>query len=306
MRTSRSSIFSLACFSLIALVHQVSAQQLPSESNRSSLVAPGATVIKLADGFVFTEGPAVDADGNVYFSDVRTSKTHKWSVDGEVTMFREPSGEGNGMYFDRAGNLLVCESGERRVTRVSMDGSVTVLADSYDGKKLNSPNDLWPDPKGGIYFSDPRFRDQTGVEQDGNHVYYIPDDGTPIRRVVDNLEAPNGVLGTADGSKLYVADHGPDTGSEMTYVYDIQSDGSLGNRQVAAPQGSDGMTLDEHENLYLTSAGVDIYSPSGEHIVSIDIPERPTNVVFGGADRQTLFITARTGVYSLKMLVRGQ
>lgn len=306
MSSRRSSFFLLACLAVIFSGRQAAAQQESAGSINSDLVAAGASVTKLADGFVFTEGPAVDADGNVYFSDVRTSKTYKWSVDGELTTFREPSGAGNGMFFDRAGNLLVCESGDRRVTRVAMDGSVAVLADSYDGKKLNSPNDLWLDPKGGIYFSDPRFRDQTGVEQDGNHVYYIPSDGAPIRRVIDDLVAPNGVLGTADGSRLYVADHGPFTGSEMTYVYDIQPDGSLGGPQIAAPQGSDGMTLDEHGNLYLTSAGVDVYSPSGEKIVSIAVPEQPTNVVFGGTDRQTLFITARTGVYSLRMAVRGQ
>ena len=306
MSTNRSSFFLMACLAVIAMAQQAAAQQESSGSISSNLVATGASVTKLADGFVFTEGPAVDADGNVYFSDVRTSKTYKWSVDGELTTFREPSGEGNGMYFDRAGNLLVCESGDRRVTRVSMDGSVTVLADSYDGKKLNSPNDLWLDPKGGVYFSDPRFRDQTGVEQDGNHVYYIPSDGTPILRVVDDLAAPNGVLGTADGSRLYVADHGPFTGSERTYAYDIQPDGSLANRQIAAPEGSDGMTLDEHGNLYLTSAGVEVFSPDGEKIASISVPEQPTNVVFGGTDRRTLFITARTGVYSLRMAVRGQ
>ncbi|MDG2088693.1 MAG: SMP-30/gluconolactonase/LRE family protein [Arenicellaceae bacterium] len=294
-----------ACFTLVMAL-QVAAQKPAAKFVISDLIATGATVVKLSDGFIFTEGPAVDIDGNVYFSDVQTSKAYKWSVDGELTTFREQSGGSNGMYFDQTGNLLVCESGERRVTRVSLDGSVSVLADSYDGKKLNSPNDIWADPNGGIYFSDPRFRDQTGVEQDGHHVYYIPSDGTLIQRVVDNLEAPNGVLGTADGSKLYVADHGPDTGSEMTYVYDIQSDGRLGNRQIAAPQGSDGMTLDEHGNLYLTSEGVDIYTQSGNKIVSIDIPERPTNVVFGGVDRKTLFITARTGIYSLKMMVRGQ
>jgi gluconolactonase len=306
MNFNRPLVYLLTYLAGIAVAQQVQAQEAAAGSINSDLVAPGASVTKLADGFVFTEGPAVDADGNVYFSDVRTSKTYRWSVFGELSTFREPSGEGNGMYFDRAGNLLVCESGARRVTRVSMDGSVTVLADSYDGKKLNSPNDVWPDPKGGVYFSDPRFRDQTGVEQDGNHVYYIPSDGSPVMRVVDDLEAPNGVLGTADGSRLYVADHGPFTGSEMTFVYEIQPDGSLRNRQIAAPQGSDGMTLDEHGNLYLTSDGVEVYSPTGEQIVAIAIPERPTNVVFGGTDRQTLFITARTGIYSLRMAVRGQ
>ena len=305
MRINRSVRILLACFALV-IAQQATAQQSAAELMSSDLIAAGASVTKLSGGFVFTEGPAVDADGNVYFSDVQTSKAYKWSIDGELTTFREDSGGRNGMYFDQAGNILVCESRERRITRVSMDGSVTVLADSYEGKKLNSPNDIWPDPNGGIYFSDPRFRDQTGVEQDGHHVYYIPSDGKPVRRVVDNLVAPNGVLGTADGSTLYVADHGPETGSEMTYVYDIQSDGSLANRQIAAPQGSDGMTLDEHGNLYLTSEGVDIYSPNGEKIISVEIPERPTNVVFGGADRQTLFITARTGIYSLNMMVRGQ
>ena len=227
MNIKRLSLLVLTYLTVVAMAQQASAQQGPSGSISSDLVATGASVTKLADGFVFTEGPAVDTDGNVYFSDVRTSKTYIWTVDGELTTFREPSGNGNGMYFDRAGNLLVCESGNRRVTRVSMDGRVTVLADSYDSKKLNSPNDLWPDPKGGIYFSDPRFRDQDGVEQDGHHVYYIPGNDMPTRLVINDLAAPNGVLGTADGKRLYVADHGPNTGTDMTYVYDIQPDGSL-------------------------------------------------------------------------------
>ena len=306
MNIKRLSLYVLTYSTVVAMAQQASAQRELSGPISSDLVASGASVTKLADGFVFTEGPAVDTDGNVYFSDVRTSKTYIWTVDGELTTFREPSGNGNGMYFDRAGNLLVCESGNRRVTRVSMDGRVTVLADSYDSKKLNSPNDLWPDPKGGIYFSDPRFRDQDGVEQDGHHVYYIPGNGMPTRLVINDLAAPNGVLGTADGKRLYVADHGPNTGTDMTYVYDIQPDGSLRNRQLAAPEGSDGLTLDEHVNLYLTVDGIEVYSPDGEKIASIAVPERPTNVVFGGTDRQTLFITARTGVYSLRMTVRGQ
>lgn len=301
-----SAVALLLGTALAGSVHQAAAQDASGMALDNPLIESGAAVTKLADGFVFTEGPAVDTEGNVFFSDVRTSKTYQWSVDGELTTFREPSGEGNGMFFDQAGNLLVCESGNRRITRVSMDGDVTVVADSYDGKKLNSPNDIWIAPEGGIYFSDPRFFDQTGVEQDGNHVYYIPTGGGPTQLVVDDVEAPNGVLGTVDGSTLYVADHGPNTGSEMTFVYDIQPDGSLANRRVAAPQGSDGMTLDEHGNLYLTSDGVEVYSPDGEQLVEIATPERPTNVVFGGTDRQTLFITARTGFYSLRMTVRGQ
>jgi gluconolactonase len=270
--------------------------------DETGLVASSAIVKKLADGFVFTEGPAVDREGNVYFSDVRTSRTHLWSTDGKLTTFREETGNANGLFFDQAGNLLVCEGGNRRVTRVAMDGTVTVLADNCDGKKLNSPNDLWPDPKGGVYFTDPRYGSQEDLEQAGFHVYYIPADGKPIRRVIDDLEKPNGVVGTADGKQLYVAD----PGANKTYVYAIQADGSLRDRKLAAPEGSDGMTLDERGNLYLTRDGVEIYSPKGTKIASLAVPEHPANVVFGGKDRKTLFITARTGLYSLEMNVRGQ
>ncbi len=266
------------------------------------LVAPNAEIKKLADGFIFTEGPAVDAEGNVYFSDVRMSKTHRWSTDGKLTTFRDDTGNANGLFFDATGNLLACEGGNRRVTRVAMDGNVTVIADNFQGKKLNSPNDIWPDPKGGIYFTDPRYGKADGLEQDGYHVYYIPPSGKPLIRVVDDLVKPNGVLGSANGKLLYVAD----PGAEKTYVYEIQADGTLSNRKLAAPEGSDGMTLDEHGNLYLTRAGVEVYSPAGKKIASIAVPERPANVVFGGTDRKTLFITARTGFYSLEMSVSGQ
>ena len=272
----------------------------------SDLIVEGATVTKLADGFVFTEGPAVDPEGNVLFSDVRGNTIYKWTVGDGLSTFREDSGNSNGLFFDSQGNLLTCEPGNRRVTRTSPDGAVTIIADSYDGRALNSPNDIWVDAGDGIYFSDPRFGSQEGVEQDGNYVYYVPPDGSPIRRVVDDLPAPNGVLGTADGTRLYIADHGPDTGTDNTYVYDIQRDGSLVNRRMFAPEGSDGMTLDERGNLYLTVNGVEVYSPDGVKIGTIEVPERPSNVVFGGADRQTLYITARTGFYSLEMAVRGQ
>lgn len=289
-------------FTFVTLLVLVIAISHVAVGDEVDLVAPDATVQKLADGFVFTEGPAVDARGNVYFSDVRSSRTYKWSTDGTLTTFREDTGNANGLFFDRDGNLLACEGGNRRVTRVSMEGTVTVLADSYNGKKLNSPNDLWPDPKGGMYFTDPRYGSEEGLDQDGFHVYYIPPDGKPIRRVIDDLEKPNGVVGTADGKLLYVAD----PGAKKTFVYEIEPDGTLSNRRLAAPEGSDGMTLDERGNLYLTGDGVEVFSPEGKKIASLVVPERPANVVFGGEDRKTLFITARTGFYSLKMAVSGQ
>ena len=271
----------------------------------SELVAPGASVTKLADGFLFTEGPAVDPEGNVFFTDTRGNTIYKWTIGEGLSVFRENSGSANGLFFDSEGYLIACEQTNRRVTRISMDGAVTIVADSFDGNALNSPNDLWLDATGGIYFSDPRFGSQEGVEQDGNYVFYVPPDGAPVRRVVDDLVAPNGVLGTADGTRLYVADHGPRTGSDNTYAFDVRTDGSLVNRRMIAPEATDGMTLDEHGNLYLAAGGVQVYSPEGEKIASITVPENPSNVVFGGPDRRTLFITARTGFYSLQMAVRG-
>lgn len=269
----------------------------------SGLIAPGAEVEKLAGGFVFTEGPACDAEGNVYFSDIPNNRIHKWSIGGKLTTFRENSGGANGLYFDSKGNLLACEGGSRRLTSISPDSKkVAVLAGSFDDKKLNSPNDLWIDPHGGVYFTDPRYGSQEGLEQDGFHVYYLSPDRKQLVRVIDNLVMPNGIVGTADGKLLYVAD----PGDRKIYVYHIQSDRSLTGRKLFAPQGSDGMTLDEKGNVYLTSGTVTIYDPAGKKIAAIKTPEGPANVCFGGKDRRTLFITARKGFYSIRMNVRGQ
>lgn len=271
-------------------------------SAAEELVAPGAKVEQLAGGFAFTEGPARDAQGNVYFSDIPNARIHKWSLDGKLSTFRENSGGANGLFFDRAGNLVACEGGNRRVTSIAPGGEVAILADSYGGKKLNSPNDLWVDPRGGVYFSDPRYGSQEGLEQDGFHVYYLPSDRKRLLRVTDDLVKPNGVVGSADGKLLYITD----AGDGKTYVYRIQADGLLADRKLIAPVGADGMTLDEQGNLYLASGGVQVYSPDGKKLVAIEVPESPSNVCFGGADRRTLFITARKGLYAIRMSVRGQ
>jgi gluconolactonase len=286
----------------VLLLQIAFAASLLAEDEQRKLAAAGAEVEKLAGGFVFTEGPACDAEGNVFFTDIPNERIHKWSLDGKLTTFREDSGRANGLYFDRRGNLLACEGGGRRLVSISRQGEVTVLADNYDGKKLNSPNDLWIDPRGGVYFTDPRYGPQEGLEQDGFHVYYLSPDRKRLVRAIDDLVKPNGVVGTADGKLLYVAD----AGDKKTYRYRIQEDGALAQRKLFAPQGSDGMTLDEQGNLYLTSGAVQIYNPAGEQIAVIPIPEGPANVCFGGKDRRTLFVTARTSLYSIRMNVRGQ
>jgi len=268
----------------------------------AGLVAEGAKPKKLAGGFKFTEGPAEDKAGDIYFSDIPNSRIHKWDVsEQKLSTFRENSGRANGLYFDKHGQLIACEGGNRRVTSISPKGKVTVITEKYKGKRYNSPNDLWIAPDGGIYFTDPRYGSQEGREIDGFHVYYISPNRKHVVRVIDDLKKPNGLIGTANGKTLYVAD----PGAGVTYRYRIQKDGSLAHKTLFCKSGSDGMTLDEKNNLYLTSGSVLVFNPKGKQIATIKFPERPANVTFGGKDNKTLFVTARTGFYSLQMNVAG-
>jgi len=266
------------------------------------VIAPEAEVTKLAGDFRFTEGPAADAQGDIYFSDIPNNRILKWSVaEGTLSTFRENSGGANGLYFDKDGNLLACEGGGKRLVSISPKGEVTVLADEYDGKPFNSLNDLWIDPKGGVYFTDPRYGNREGMGQDGEHVYYLTPDRKKVIRVIDDMVRPNGVIGTPNGRRLYVADHG----AGKTYSYMIGADGMLSKKQLFAEQGSDGITIDVQGNIYLTSKTVTVYSRNGRKIAEIEVPEGPANVTFGSEDGRTLFITARTSLYSVPMEVRG-
>jgi gluconolactonase len=266
-----------------------------------SVVAPGAEVQKLASGFEFTEGPVADAHGNVFFTDIPNSRIHKWSPNGSVSTFVDRTGEANGLYFDAKGNLLACQGGARKLASIDASGKVTTLADKYNGKKLNSPNDLWLDPKGGIYFTDPRYGPRDNLEQDGEHVYYLSPDRKKVIRVADDMVRPNGIIGTPDGKKLYIAD----LGAGRTYVYKINANGTLSDKKLFAPEGSDGMTIDNEANIYFTTDAVKVYDSKGNRKEIIDIPERPANVTFGGKDKHTLFVTARTSLYSIEMRTKG-
>ncbi|MBN2181519.1 MAG: SMP-30/gluconolactonase/LRE family protein [Sedimentisphaerales bacterium] len=268
---------------------------------QQSLVAPEAKVEKLTGGFSFTEGPAADAEGNIYFTDIPNNRIHKWSLDGKISIFRENSDGANGLFFDKDGNLIACQGGGRRLVSITAKNEVTILAEKYQDKRFNSLNDLWIDPKGGVYFTDPRYGNRNDMEQDGEHVYYLSADRKKLVRVIDDMVRPNGLIGTPDGKTLYVAD----AGDGKTISYTINDDGSLSNKKLFAPEGSDGMTIDNEGNIYLTTNAVAVYNSKGQKTGEIQVPERPSNLTFGGKDNQTLFITARTSLYSVRMRVKG-
>jgi sugar lactone lactonase YvrE len=259
------------------------------------ILAPGAKVTELANGFQFTEGPAMDNKGNVYFSDVRASRTYRWSPDGKVSLFRENTGSANGLAFDAEGNLLACEGANGRVVAIGPGGNVTVVADTYQGKRFNQPNDLWIDPKGGVYFSDPIYS-RGQKTQGGEHVYYVTPARKKVIRVIDDMVRPNGLVGTPDGKTLYVADHG----AGKTYRYKVNADGTLADKTLFVSNGSDGMKLDQAGNLYITADAVLVYNPAGRQIARIEVPQQPANVCFAGSGGTTLFITARSAIYAVE------
>ena len=257
------------------------------------------TPVPIPGSYQFTEGPEADADGDVYFSDIEAGKIYKWAPAGTVTVFVSGLNEPNGLMFDRAGNLIACEGGNGRLIAIDPQGRITVLADQYNGVRFNEPNDLWVDPLGGIYFTDPAYR--SPVVQPGQDVYYLPPDRSRVLRVIDDLIQPNGIVGTPDGKRLYVADYA----ARQTFAYDIAGDGALSNKRLFIASGSDGMDLDPAGNIYLTTNfQIRIYDSSGSHLLDIPLKEDPTNLAFAGADGRTLFITARTAVYTIAMPVK--
>ncbi|MCC5940028.1 MAG: SMP-30/gluconolactonase/LRE family protein [Balneolaceae bacterium] len=280
----------------------------PLIAQNSNIIADGAELTLISDQFSFTEGPATDADGNVYFTDQPNDHIWKYSVDGELTLFMDETGRSNGMYFDHDGNLLTCADLNGEIWSISTDSKeVTILVNEFNGKQLNGPNDLWVDPKGGIYFTDPYYQrdywERTEKEIEEERVYYLTPDHQEILIVEDEFVKPNGIIGTPDGKTLYVAD----IGDSKTYSYTINEDGTLSNKQLFAEMGSDGMTIDDQGNVYLTGSGVTVFNKEGEQIEHIPVPQGWTgNVTFIGPDRRTLFITASNSVYTLEMNAQGR
>lgn len=269
------------------------------------LIAKNATVTKVQGGYAFTEGPSVAPDGSVYFTDQPNDKIYIWKEDGTISTFLDASERANGTYFNKKGELVSCSDLHNKLVIFSPGKKEQILVENFDGKHLNGPNDLWIAPNGGIYFSDPYyFREywEPGHQevQDARAFYYLSPEGK-LTRVVSGVKQPNGLIGTPDGKTLYVSD----INDGKIWKYSIQEDGSLANKTFFAPEGSDGMTIDNKGNVYLTNKTVSVFNPEGKNIAKIDVPEQPSNVCFGGKKRNILFITARTSVYTLKMNVKG-
>ncbi len=274
----------------------------------ADLVADGANVEVLSEGYLFTEGPAVDRDGNVFFTDQPNDRIVKYNAaDGSFSDWLKPAGRCNGTYFDQAGNLLACADEKNELWSIAPDKKVTVLAGNVGGKLLNGPNDLWLRPDGNLYFTDPLYareywkRDKA-MQQPGQYVYFFDLKARKATAVATDLKQPNGIIGTPDGKMLYVAD----IGARKTYSYSVKPDGALENKTLFCEMGSDGMTIDAEGNVYLTGRGVTVFDKAGRQLANIPIPEPWTgNVTFAGKDRRLLFITAGKKVYGVKMRVKG-
>ena len=270
----------------------------------SSIVAPGAKLEKLADGYGFAQGPAADANGNVFFTDHLNNRIVEWSAaDGKFSDWLKPAGGAIGTYFDKAGNLVVAAAETGELWSIAPDKKVTVLVTNFDGKVFNGPNDLWIRPDGGIYFTDPDFHSthDRNTRVEGQDVYFVTPDHKTVTRAATDLIKPIGIVGTPDGKVLYVSDFV----AGETYAYDINPDGELTNKRLFCELGSEGMTIDNEGNVYLTRIAVTVFDKTGKKIERIEVPEAPRNVTFGGQDNDLLFITATGSVHGLKMRVKG-
>ena len=262
----------------------------------------------LATGFQFTEGPVWMPDGHLLFSDIPANHIYKWTPEGQIEVWREPSGNSNGLTIDRQGRLVACEHGQRRVSRTEADGTVVTLADRYQGKQLNSPNDVVVKSDGAIYFTDPPYGIQPEErEQPCNGLYRISPDGA-LELLVDDFDRPNGLAFSPDESILYV----DDSPRRHVRAFDVRSDGTLTNSRILAdmdhpqPGSPDGIKIDGEGNLYVAGAtGMWVFEPDGARLGIIVTPQRPANCAWGDPDRKTLYITARTSLYRIRVKVPG-
>lgn len=279
-------------------------------SNFQNFFPKKVKIERVATGFKFTEGPIWFAEENyLLFSDIPANKIFQLTPDGKLTIFREPSHNSNGLTRDKQGRLIACEHGTRRVTRTEKDGSITVLADKFQGKNLNSPNDVVVKSDGAIYFTDPPYGIKPEQqEQPIQGVYRLSPDGNEIIVVADDFIKPNGLAFSPDEKQLYIDD------SERRHirVFDVQADGTLANGRIfydmniKKPGLPDGMKVDVQGHIYCTGAGgVWVFDRNGNHLGTIVTPEQPANCAWGDEDWQSLYITAQTSVYKIRVNIPG-
>ncbi|HEX2922089.1 MAG TPA: SMP-30/gluconolactonase/LRE family protein [Bacteroidales bacterium] len=270
------------------------------------LVAEGAKLEKIVEGLKFGEGPAVDKKGNIYFTDQPNDRIMMWdSEESKVSTFMQPSGRANGLTFDKKGNLWAACDDKGEIWKIGPDKKVEKVVTEYEGKRLNGPNDVFVDKKGGVYFTDPFWVRDYWTDKTQPHkimgVYYLKPDHKTVNRVIDDFQSPNGLHITPDGKRIIVADYR----GRKTWSYAINKDGSLSDKKLFCEQGSDGLTIDANGNVYLCSRGVTIYNSNGEKIGNIEVPEQITNCCFGDKDMKTLYITGQTNLYRIRMNVKG-
>lgn len=273
-------------------------------------IGPTGPIQIVAQGFRFTEGPAADANGRLYFSDVFGARIHRLADDGSVETWLEDSGMANGLMFRKDGSLLACQTKLGRVIAIDpATKKITPVAAEYNGKRFNTTNDLTIDSVGGVYFTDPAFGKG---QQDSTAFYYVSVDGT-ITRMADDLLFPNGIILSPDEKTLYVLPYR----TPHVMAYEVKSPGVLGTGKVLcdlaskadhADGGGDGMTVDARGNLYVTVPSIEsiqVIDPDGKTLGLIPLPNRPTNCTFAGADHKTLYVTTAKVVYALPMEVKG-
>jgi gluconolactonase len=293
-------------------------------SELDRIVPPGAQIERLVGGFAFTEGPVWMRAGYLLFSDIPNNVIRKWQPGEGVSVFRQKSGfEGqgsgligsNGLTLDKQGRLIICEHGNRRVSRIESDGRLLVLADRFEGKRLNSPNDAVCSSDGALYFSDPPYglakQDaDPAKELNFNGVYRMA--GGKVRLLYRDLTRPNGLAFSPNGKYLYVANSDP--ARKIWMRFDVRKDGGIANGKVfydvtsqTADGLPDGMKVDSKGNLYCTGpGGIWVFSPDGKHLGTIQPAEVPANCAWGDKDGKGLYMTARTGLYRIRLSIPGR